>query len=77
MLLTILVILLLCLILEPCAWSLAPVHPWELVLPIWVTAVGLASGKQAVRADFDDEVHAVFAVDGRFCTVGELVRVRL
>jgi len=32
----------------------------------------LVSGKQAVRADFDDEVHAVFAVDGRFCVVGEL-----
>lgn len=32
----------------------------------------LASGKQAVRAEFDDEVHAVFAVGGRFCVVGEL-----
>jgi hypothetical protein len=32
----------------------------------------LTCGKQAVRADLDDEVHAVFAVDGRFCVVGEL-----
>lgn len=32
----------------------------------------LASGKHAVRADFDDEVHAVYAVDGNFCVVGEL-----
>src|SRR5262245_4519407 len=32
----------------------------------------LASGKQAVCANVDDEVHAVFAVDGRFCVVGEL-----
>ncbi len=32
----------------------------------------LTSGMQAVRADFDDEVHAVFAADSRFCVVGEL-----
>lgn len=32
----------------------------------------LRTGKQAVRADFDDEVHAVYAIDGRFCVVGEL-----
>lgn len=32
----------------------------------------LATGKGAVRADFDDEVHAVYAIDGKFCVVGEL-----
>lgn len=32
----------------------------------------LVAGKEAVRADCDDEVHTVYAVDGRFCVVGEL-----
>lgn len=31
----------------------------------------LVTGKPAVRADFDDEISAVYAVDGRFCVVGE------
>jgi hypothetical protein len=32
----------------------------------------LAAGREAVRAEFDDEVHAVYAIDRRFCVVGEL-----
>ena len=32
----------------------------------------LVTGQEVVRADFEDEVHAVYAVDGKFCIVGEL-----
>lgn len=32
----------------------------------------LIPGEEAVRADFDDEVHAVYAVEGKFCIVAEL-----
>ncbi|HEY8207839.1 MAG TPA: hypothetical protein VIG99_10190 [Myxococcaceae bacterium] len=56
------------------AWYLPSVAILGDTTAVWAATrlFFLASGKQAVRADFDDEIHAVFAVDGRFCVVGEL-----
>lgn len=55
-------------------WYLPSVAILGDTIAVWVATrlYFLATGKQAVRADFDDEVHAVYAVDGRFCVVGEL-----
>lgn len=55
-------------------WYLPSVAILGDTLAVWAATrlFFLAAGKQVIRADFDDEVHAVYAVDGRFCVVGEL-----
>jgi hypothetical protein len=44
----------------------------EDIVAVWAATriFFLAAGQEAIRADFDDEVHAVYAVAGRFCIVG-------
>jgi hypothetical protein len=55
-------------------WYLPSVAILGDTLAVWAATrlYFMAPGKQIIRADFDDEVHAVFAVDHRFCVVGEL-----
>jgi hypothetical protein len=55
-------------------WYLPSVAILEDTIAVWAATrlYFLTPGKQAVRADFDDEVRAVFAAEGRFCVVGEL-----